>query len=63
MKSKNEIKRQIEQYKSMFFDDSLNQFQKIIICTKINTLKWVIDDISDDSWMFGNYEVITNNAK
>lgn len=63
MKSKNEIKRRIEQYKSIFFEDSTNELQKRTICARIDTLKWVIDDISDDSWMFGEYRLITNNKR
>ena len=51
MRSKNEIKNKIKLLKSTYFQDGITRVQQIVIANKINELKWVINDNSDDSWM------------
>jgi hypothetical protein len=52
MKSKSEIEKKIELLKLIYFKDSTTGVQQAIIVNRINELKWVIEDNSDDSWMF-----------
>lgn len=56
MRSKYEIKKKIELLKSIYFKDDTTETQQIIIANRINELKWVIEDNSDDSWMFNLQE-------
>lgn len=56
MRSKNEIKNKIKLLKSTYFQDGITRAQQIVIANKINELKWVINDNSDDSWMFNLQE-------
>lgn len=56
MRSKNEIKNKIKLLKSTYFQDGIIRAQQIVIANKINELKWVINDNSDDSWMFNLQE-------
>jgi hypothetical protein len=51
MRSEDEIREKIKTLKSMFFYKNNTEFQKIILANKVNELKWVIKDYSDDSWM------------
>lgn len=51
MRSEDEIREKIKTLKSMFFDKNNMEFHKIILANKVNELKWVIKDYSDDSWM------------
>ena len=60
MRSKSEIKNKIELLKSIYFKDNTTETQQIILANRINELKWVIKDNSDDSWMFSNYKGQTN---
>lgn len=51
MRSKKEIKEKINKLKYIFLN-STNVTQKLTLAAKIDAFKWVVEDNSDDSWMF-----------
>lgn len=51
MRSENEIKTKINKLKNRFLNSTV-AYQRTMIAQKIDALKWVIKDNSDDSWMF-----------
>jgi hypothetical protein len=51
MRSKKEINAKINKLKNIFLN-STNTTQRLILSIKIDAFKWVIEDNSDDSWMF-----------
>ena len=55
MRSKDEIIAKINKLKSIYLNSPNNVIQRIMLSAKIDAFKWVIEDNSDDSWMF-DYE-------
>lgn len=55
MRSEKEIKEKINKLKYIFLN-STNVTQKLTLSAKIDGLKWVVEDNSDDSWMFSLQE-------
>jgi hypothetical protein len=51
MRSKKEINAKINKLKNIFLN-STNITQRLMLSAKIDAFKWVIEDNSDDSWMF-----------
>ena len=51
MRSEEEIKAKINKLKNIYLDSHV-QLQRIMLSAKIDAFKWVIEDNSDDSWMF-----------
>ena len=54
MRSKYEIIDKINELKKAYLDSNV-LLQRIMLSAKIDAFKWVIEDNSDDSWMF-DYE-------
>lgn len=52
MKSKDEIIAKINKLKNIYLNSPNNVIQRIMLSSKIDAFKWVIEDNSDDSWMF-----------
>ena len=55
MRSEDEIKTKINKFKNQFLNSTV-AYQRTMIAQKIDALKWVIKDNSDDSWMFNLQE-------
>ena len=51
MRSKDEIIAKINKLKNIYLN-STNAIQRVMLSAKIDAFKWVIEDNSDDSWMF-----------
>lgn len=51
MISEEEIKAKINKLKNIYLN-STNAIQRVMLSAKIDAFKWVIEDNSDDSWMF-----------
>lgn len=51
MKSKSEIKTKIDELKNIYLNSTVAT-QRLMLSARIDALKWVIEDNSDDSWMF-----------
>lgn len=51
MKDKSEIKERINKLKNIYLNSTVAT-QRLMLSAKIDALKWVIEDNSDDSWMF-----------
>ena len=51
MRSKDEIIAKINKLKNAYLDSQV-PLQRIMLSAKIDAFKWVIEDNSDDSWMF-----------
>ena len=52
MRSKNEIIAKINKLKKIYINSPNNAIQRVMLSAKIDAFKWVIEDNSDDSWMF-----------
>jgi hypothetical protein len=55
MRSKNEINTKINKLKNIYLN-STNTIQRVMLSAKIDAFKWVVEDNSDDSWMFNLQE-------
>ena len=55
MKSKNEINTKINKLKNIYLN-STNVIQRVMLSAKIDAFKWVVNDNTDDSWMFNLQE-------
>jgi hypothetical protein len=55
MRSEKEINAKINKLKNIYLN-STNAIQRVMLSAKIDAFKWVIDDNSDDSWMFNLQE-------
>jgi hypothetical protein len=51
MRSENEINAKINKLKNIYLN-STNTIQRVMLSAKIDAFKWVVEDNSDDSWMF-----------
>ena len=55
MRSEDEIKAKINKLKNTYLN-STNTIQRVMLSAKIDAFKWVVEDNSDDSWMFNLQE-------
>ena len=55
MRSKDEINAKINKLKNIYLN-STNAIQRVMLSAKIDAFKWVVEDNSDDSWMFNSQE-------
>jgi len=55
MRSEDEINAKINKLKNIYLN-STNAIQRVMLSTKIDAFKWVVEDNSDDSWMFNLQE-------
>ena len=55
MRSKNEINTKINKLKNIYLN-STNVIQRVMLSAKIDAFKWVVNDNTDDSWMFNLQE-------
>lgn len=55
MRSEDEIKEKINKLKNTYLNSTVT-LQRLMLSAKIDALKWVIKDNSDDSWMFNLQE-------
>lgn len=55
MRSESEINAKINKLKNIYLN-STNAIQRIMLSAKIDAFKWVVEDNSDDSWMFNLQE-------
>lgn len=51
MRSKKEIIAKINKLKNVYLN-STNAIQRIMLSVKIDAFKWVVEDNSDDGWLF-----------
>ena len=51
MRSEDEINAKINKLKNIYLN-STNTIQRVMLSAKIDAFKWVVEDNSDDSWMF-----------
>lgn len=55
MRSEEEIKAKINKLKNTYLNSTVT-LQRLMLSAKIDAFKWVIEDNSDDSWMFNLQE-------
>jgi len=55
MRSEDEINAKINKLKNIYLN-STNAIQRVMLSVKIDAFKWVVEDNSDDSWMFNLQE-------
>ena len=55
MRSKDEINAKINKLKNIYLN-STNVIQRVMLSAKIDAFKWVVNDNTDDSWMFNLQE-------
>jgi hypothetical protein len=55
MRSEDEIREKINKLKNIYLN-STNTIQRVMLSAKIDAFKWVVEDNSDDSWMFNLQE-------
>ena len=55
MRTEDEINAKINKLKNIYLN-STNAIQRIMLSAKIDAFKWVVEDNSDDSWMFNLQE-------
>jgi hypothetical protein len=55
MRSEDEINEKINKLKNIYLNPT-NTIQRVMLSAKIDAFKWVVEDNSDDSWMFNLQE-------
>ena len=55
MRSEDEIRKKINKIKNVYLNSNVTS-QRLMLSAKIDAFKWVIEDNSDDSWMFNLQE-------